>query len=199
MIKSIKTYDAYFYAREMKRLFGITEKAIEKIEVIDQDGDAVLINDFFKKGGVLYFSVNEIETVTEEVENLKTGKKEKVTVDKSVTKFYQQKETTISEIDELPEKPSLSRAHYDSKEFTITDFEYEKKPCTDVKNISRIAGIERFFMVDGFFHYAGSGMFFNVSDGRYDKDIMVREKGLYYWSLARSGIEYLVGEGALYK
>jgi hypothetical protein len=197
MIKPIKTHDAYFFSNE-KRLWGIEEKQIKNIEVIDQDGDVVTINDFFTKSGSIYFQVTEIETEKTEIEDGK-GNKEKVDVDKMIVRCYCQKAGTITEISELPERPAANRSHLNTKEFSITDFDFEGKPCSDVKNLTRESGIERFFMVDGFYHYEGSGLFFAVSDGRYNEETVVREAGLYYWSTKNSGIEYLERKGTFWK
>jgi hypothetical protein len=180
MIKPIKQYSAYFFAKTGK-LYGLTESTIDTIDVIDQDGDDIFVIDFFTKSGNLYFQILEDSD------------------GESSVHFYQQKQDKIAEIDVLPEKPVKTRAHYNSKEFTITDFKFEDEKCSDVKNIVTESGVERFFNVDGFYHFEGYGIFFNVKDGRYNEEIVVRDNGLYFWGINDKGIDYLVGDGSLWK
>lgn len=188
MIKPIANYDAYFLTKDSK-LYGIDIQGVKKIDVIDQDGDEVKLNDFFISGGNLFFSVTEIDTVEIDGNNVSEG----------ITYFYKQSKGEITKVDKLPAKPVQSRSHYEHAEFTIKDTKYENKDYTDVKNLIVTSGIERFLMVDNFLHYDGQGIYFNVSDGRYNEVITVRDEGLYFWDVTKSAIEYMIGEGIMWK
>lgn len=193
MIKPVKTYDAYFMSTEIVKLYGLESDKVTVIDVIDQDGDVIKMKDFFTKSGVLYFAT--IENEIQMIDDVET------TI--QVKHFYSQKDGKITELDSLPAKPTTSRAHYTSKEFTISDFDYKGKECTDVKNLTCNSGIERFFMVDAFHHFDGKGIYFNVSDGRYaivdGSRNYVRWEGLYFWGVGKKPVEYLVGDGSLWK
>lgn len=193
MIKPIKTYDAYFMSTDIVKLYGLESDKITVIDVIDQDGDIITLKDFFTKSGVLYFAT--IENESQMIDDVET------TI--QVEHFYSQKDGKITELDSLPEKPTTNRAHYTSKEFTISDFDYKGKACTDVKNLTCASGIERFFMVDNFIHFDGKGIYFNVPDGRYavvdGSRNYVRIEGLYFWGVGIKPVEYLVGDGSLWK
>lgn len=182
MIKPISNFDAYFLTSgDGKKLYGIDIQGVKKIDVIDQDGDEVTINDFFTSGGSLFFAVTEIEEET------------------SATNFYKQSAGTITKLDALPEKPKQGRISYDSPEFTIKETVYEGATYTDVKNIVVTSGIERMKMVNNFLHFMGQGLYFCVSDGRYNEVVRVREAGLYFWDTNKSGCEYLLNEGVMWK
>ena len=200
MIKPIETFDAYFSAVDgnKKKLFGLAADKITVIEVMDQDGDVVAINDFFTKGGALFISVDEVETTTTEATDSE-GNMIDVESQMITAHFYQQKNKNVIELESMPERPPLNRAHYDSKEFTITETKYDDKMHSDVKNVVASSGTERFFMVDGFYHFKGAGLFFNVAYGRYNDVLIVRRNGLYFWSGKNKDVEYLVGDGTLYK
>ena len=187
MIKPITTYDAYFLSN--KNLFGIDIQGVKQIEIIDEDGDDVSLLDFFTSFGTLYFSVLEDDSVEVDGE----------TVTESVINFYSQKNDTVTKISALPEKPVLSRSKYEHAEFSISDMEYQGKDYTDVKNIAVVSGVERFLMVDNFVHYQGQGLYFNVSDGRYNDKVVVRKNGLYFWDVTKKAIEFIKNEGVMWK
>ena len=85
-----------------------------------------------------------------------------------------------------------------TEEFIIENFDYEGTSCSDVKNIVIESGVERFFMVDGFSHFPGIGLFFNVSDGRYNETKMVRDKALYFWPVDKPSINIVLDPGELW-
>lgn len=190
MIKPISNFDAYFLTSgDGKKLYGIDIQGVKKIDVIDQDGDEVVINDFFTSGGSLYFAVGEVESI--EVDGQ--------AINETNENYYKQTSNTITKIDKLPEKPKQSRISFDSSEFTIKEIAYENNPYTDVKNIVVTSGIERMKMVNNFLHFSGQGLYFCVSDGRYNEVVRVREAGLYFWDVTKSGCEYLLNEGVMWK
>ncbi len=181
-MKAVKIFPNYFYT-DNGQLFGIDSKTPERIEPIDQDGDLVDISDFFlkveKSENVLYFSVNELVD-------------EKMTV-----KFYKQLCGEISSVKTIPSAPVPARSKLKSENFTIEDFDYQGKACSDVKNRKTESGVERFFMVDGYVLIDG-GLVYNVSDGRYNDTIVVRKAGLYFWDAGKQTGQMVKDKGVFY-
>lgn len=190
MIKPISTFDAYFHKTENKKLYGIDLQGVKEIEIIDQDGDEVVLLDFFTKAGAIYFSVNEVDTV--EVDGQ--------TVTETINNFYKQDGETVTKISALPDRPVQSRISYEHAEFSIKEATWNGGTYTDVKNLTVTSGIERFAMVPNFYHFTGQGIFVHVSDGRYNEVVTVRDKGLYFWGTNDRAISYIIqGEGVMWK
>jgi len=181
MLKPIPTFQNYFIDSN-KNLFGLSENGLTKIELKKDDDTEIKPMDFFSKSGDLFLSVDESETIDGEmIESIG---------------YYKQSGGVVTSIQQLPTKPAISRSQLLNSEFSIENFDYQGKMCSDVKNLveSTPSGIERFFMVNGFAYFPEKGLFFNVADGRYNEIHRVREKGLYYWPSNRSAVDMVHAE-----
>jgi len=188
MIKPVTEFQNYFLKTSNNQLYGFDIQGVKKIDVIDQDGDAVTLKDFFTVSGNLYFTISEAEA-TETDGN---------TVYESVTKYYKQSEGEITEISELPTRPAIGRVLLSNSEFIISTFIYNGTTCSDVKNLEVLKlnpkFLERFIMVDGFCYLSGVGLYFNVSEGRGK----ARTPGLYFWNVGNMSIEKITECGEIW-
>ena len=200
----IEKADAYYYKPDSKKLYGIIGTVVKRIDLIDQDGDLIEINDFFMKGGDLYFSLLETETIEKEIEyededgKIKTKKENFY---EPVLYHYRQKNEKSELIENLPERPKQYRAHLKHDEFVIEDGKHEDKDYSDVRNLCIISGLERFEMVDNFLHIPGKGLFISVSAGR-GEELGIRPKGLYFWECTEKSIQHgymVAGLGIMWK
>lgn len=209
MMKAIQEYDAYFFKKENKHLFGIKGSIITPIQIIDQDGDIVKLIDFNVKSKTISFAVGEIEAVEKEVEG------ETVTVNETIEKFYQQKNGKISEVKSFDEKTKKSKQQLKHYQFNIETGKYKDYDVSDVtadfsdldeknKKVVRVeTGLERFGTVDAYFHVEGVGLWFNTPDGRKEtkgeKTYIARVEGLYFWGVDHKNLQLIIrGEGELF-
>jgi len=178
-MKTIKFYNTFFYS-ENKKLYGFIKNTPVEIDIINQDGDLLILEDFFKKNDELYFKTKEIDYTDPEnpIEEIK---------------FFKQKNEDLIELEKLPNKPSISRVQLKDDIFSIQNFRYESILCSDVKNLKIKSGIERFYLVDGYSKLE-NGLLFNVSEGRPG----VKEPGLYFWSENKFSIDKIFNKGILY-
>lgn len=192
MLNPISEYQNYFFTKDGK-LHGLKpDGQTEEIKVTEtKDGEDVEIklSDFFTKSGTLYFTVQESETTGE-------GEDQKTTTTEI---FFKQFEGVVHKVEVLPTKPAVSRVQEDNGEFTIKNFTWNGKICSDVQNVAASSGIERFYLVDSFSYFAGFGLFFYVADGRYNDQHMIRDKGLYYWPVNRQSLHRVgMSEGVIW-
>lgn len=183
MIKAIPVCKNYFLT-ESKKLYGLDEQGAKLITVIDADDEPVNLTDFFVKSGDLYFSVQEIDD---------TDPENPIVNDV----YFKQSGETVSSISSLPTKPTLSRSQLDNSEFSIENFDYEGKMCSDTRNKTMGSSV-RVFLVNGYSHFPGIGLFINVADGLYNEQHMVREKGLYFWPIDRTAINKVLDSGEMW-
>jgi len=206
MIKAIKECDGYFFNEENKKLYGITGKDIEEIEIIDQDGDLIKLKDFHVKSKTMYFKADETEEIETKDEN--TG--ETITLNESVEKYYTQKNGSISDIKNWTEKAEKSKKQIKVKDFTIKTTEYKKNDQAPAIQVSDIinenenvnTGLERFGSIDGIMNIDNVGIWFSTPDGRKDleRNIVARWEGLYFWAVDKKSVELVVkGVGQLFE
>lgn len=188
MLKPITEFQNYFF-KENKKLFGFDEQGVKSVDVIDQDGDEVSINDFFISAGVIYMSAQEVETIVVDGE----------TVSENVTTFYSQENGVINSITALPTKPIQSRSSLKNSEFEIYEYDYvgggKTTNCTDVKNVSAGNIVERFIgLVNGFSYFPNDGLYFYTVEGRG----VARSAGLYFWKSGENGLTQIDGAGEVW-
>ena len=186
-MKAVKNFEHYFFT-DNGQLFGVDDQFLKRIEPIDQDGDLLWVVGFNKskeKGeDVLYFTTIETDS---------TDTKAQVQVEKHYKQLCgEMTEERTGTVYQTPARSKLSGVN-----FSIKDFDYQGTACSDVRNLPMKSGIERFFMVDGFFEN-DLGLFFNVSDGRYNETTMVRQPGLYFWDIKSKGITRMTEKGELF-
>jgi len=183
-MKPITEFQNYFFT-DSNQLSGIAADDVEIITVVDNEDNPIQLFDFFSKSGDLYFHIKDQDNSDPE---------NPVTVDK----YFCQSSGIISEITSLPDNPAISRSQFVNADYSIENFTYEGTLCSDVRNLLMESGIERFFMVDGYSLFEGAGFYFNVSDGRYNEETMVREPGLYFWPINRKGISRIKEKGNIW-
>ena len=184
MIKPIPEYQNYFFTNN-GALFGLDESGATRINITDDEENPINIADFFIKKGDLYLI--EITIDNTDPEN---------PVETEI--YHKQSGGEVTTVTSLPTRPTLSRSQLNTEEFTIENFDYEGKMCSDVRNLKIESGVERFFMVDGFLYLPDVGLFFNVSDGRYNETTMVRDKALYFWPVNKPSINVVLDPGKLW-
>ncbi len=181
----IPEYQNYFVT-ESGQLYGLDEQGAKRINPVDEEETPITISDFFIKGGDVYFTVQDIDNTDPE----------NPVVNET---YYKQKNGNAEIISSIPSKPGIVRVSLNNEEFTIENFDYQGKACSDVRNLVTESGLERFFMVDGSSHFPGIGLYINVSDGRYNERIMVRDKGLYFWPVDKPSMNIVIpGLGVLW-
>ena len=158
----IQLYDNYFLD-ESNNIFGIDNTGLTPILIVDENENELYLETFFKLDDDLYF---EILTSTPE---------------DNFIDYFKQSENTISIINILPTKPELLRPIWRNDDFGLSQTNVDGILCTDVRNFYMSSGIERFFMVNGTAYVSDHGLYFNVTDGRYNEEIIVRENALYFW------------------
>lgn len=188
MLKPIPKHQNYFLSKE-KKLFGLSENGVIPIILEDdKNSGEIPLKDFFSKSGALYIHIQVITPSANTEE-------QPITTD---LYFKQNADGVISSIQDLPTRPTISRVQCDNGEFTIKNFTWNEKLCSDVVNVAVSSGIDRFFMCDGYAYFPGFGMYLNVSDGRYNDTHMVRDKGLYYWKVNQMVPERITEPGEIW-
>jgi len=177
MIKPIAQHQNYYFTPAQKKIYGLTAEGVtDEIEIIDQDGEPVKLIDFWTKNGELYFSVEEIDDSNQEDMQTK------------ICYYKQDKSGKVSQLATEPTRPELHRVILENGEFSIKNFDYHGTICSDVKNeTQKDSGIERFLLVNGFSHFPGVGLFFNIAEGR----PKVRKTGLAFWPLKSQSYQYV--------
>ena len=162
-LKAIAVYDAYFMLNG--KLKGIDGDKIVNVDAVDADDQAVTLDAFFKKDGVLYMSTQVMEAVDSQgtVETL----------------CFKQSGSIIKAIDSLPAEPNHNRATMIDGNFSIQDFDYDGTICSEIKQSIGV-GMEpltRFKFVDGYL-FTDDGLWFSVFEsGRTNE-----KDGVYFWA-----------------
>lgn len=182
----IPEYQNYFLMEGNKLLFGLDEQGPKPIEITDDEDNPILLTDFFIKKNDMYFTTEEIDNTDPE--------------NPVVNEIYFKQEKgadVVESITTIPTLPKLSRSQLDNEEFSIKNFDYEGKMCSDVRNES-IGNEARFFLVNGFSHFPGIGMYINVEDGLYNDEHMVRDRALYFWPIDKTAVHVSLPPGELW-
>jgi len=178
MLKSIpRCQNYYFTSSGQKKIYGFTEGNVTpSLDIIDQDGEPLMLTDFFAIGKDLYFTTQEVDNTDPEILATKTV-------------FYKQdKNDAVNKVASLPTKPELQRSSLSNPEFSIKDFDYQGQMCSDVNNITSVkTGPERFLLVNGYSYFTGIGLYFNIKKGR----PKVRKPGLAFWPVESVGYNYV--------
>lgn len=191
-LNPIENYDCYFITKENKNLYGISSGGITLIIVKDKYDNVIKLTDFFIKNKSMYFSFRVVEET-----NDKDEEGNKIIIDTII--HCKQTGEEISQVETIPDKPNLNRIdEFKSEYFIIKSIKYEGGVYTDIENLTCISGIERFELVNNHLQIDDIGLVFNVVIGR-GEELDIRNRGLYFWGNERKGVEYLIGEGDMWK
>ena len=183
MIEPIKEYDKYF-VQNSNIIFGIGENGPERITFIaTKEKNEIIPFDFFAINGIIYFGIDLMEKEKDKDD-------EEISVKKQY--FYKQEKSTVTNIDELPEKPEQTRIEYASNNFSITIENFEGTPVSDLKNIYFKNGV-RFRAITGAYEIE-TGIIFNVSKS----GIRSKKEGLYFFPLNRTSCSKIKEKGEIY-
>lgn len=185
MLASLPIYPKYFVDTN-KKLFGLSDQGIISIPILDTNGDTTTIDDFFSVDGIIYIT----RTTTVEVEDPNNPG---TFITETLNTFYKQEDGIMSEVPNIPAKPTQGRKQLLSSEFTMEDFDYLGTLCTDIRNLYMSSGIERNYLVNAYCYITGYGLYFYIKEGR---DPVIRPEGLYFWPLAKPAIQKMkdIGE-----
>ena len=167
-LKPIKNYGAYIFT-DQKKLFGIDGKSKIELFATYTDENRYPVNDFFKKGGIIYFNIKVMEKgeAIPETDPVQYESVEKIY-------YYVQDNGIILNIDEseYPEKPELIFATMAEGLFQIFDHEYNGAVYS---RVMRHTEVTAFKQIDSFYYTPG-GLWFSVPE-----TLQTRLKGVYFY------------------
>jgi hypothetical protein len=197
MMKAIPEANNYFI-RDDKKLYSIDHAGMNLIEIIDEDGDPLILHDFFRKNNESFFTIKSIVQVENPAydpacdPNTETCAPEFLT--QEVFTHFRQTYDEVTEIDVLPVKPPVSRAQYESENFSIQNVEYEGEMYSDIRN-KYMDFMMRFQIIEGAVVYVEmQGMWFHSSSGFFH----VKQPGLYFFPLNRTVADRYNSTGVLW-
>lgn len=154
-----------YVVTDAKKVYGINGSSLEEISLVDSDDVSYSFTDFFTSDDIVYFSVTTSETVDE------------VTTD--TVSYFQQESSTITELDELPDKADSERVELDpdDPDTESGDFKIESGTSGDVECsfVYRGTSMTGYLLVDGY-SVTDDGMWFSVSE-----TYSIRLKGVYFY------------------
>lgn len=187
MLASLPVYPKYFVDTN-KKLFGLGNEGIIPVPILDTEGDTVSINDFFTVNGVIYIT----KTTSVQMEDpVNSGE----FITETLTVYYKQEGGVMTEVENIPAKPSQGRKQLLNSEFTMEDFDYQGTLCTDTRNLYMSSGIERNILINAYCYIAGYGLYFYIKIGR---DPVIRPEGLYFWPLDKPAVQKMKDIGEIW-
>jgi len=185
MIKALPQYKNYFCNKDFSRLAEIGEDGVIDFKVVDTEDNPVTLKEFFVKDGVIYLSISVSEN---------TGTDEEPVLE-DVTLNYSQDNGTIMQIAELPERPAIGYSTLRSRNFIMTEDDFEGEPISRIKNIS-MKNQAVFKQIFGFCEVK-TGLYFNVIESK----IPGKLEGLYFYPVNRKAVIFIdisLGQGFIW-